>query len=267
MLEMLRQYNGDSVYLAVFAVSLLILALAEDKKAVCRTGLRAVMAILVAVVVLYNGIAYRLIGKLTDTTTYYRFFWMLPVIFVIAYVITTLFTGKNKWYRIGAVVLLVLCMGIGCNVFIRPANMHKITNVYGLKQDTIEIADAITADFGQTKLEDANGPIVALDLLLQSQIRSYEPTIRWGISRKAYLWQAENGYDYENGRYKSEQRIIAAVSEGQKEDAAKLRRSIDNRKIDYLVIRTEYDMDAYLQTADIVPIYRSELYTLYKVFA
>lgn len=265
MLEMLKQYNGDSVYLAVFAGSLLILALAEDKKASGRAGLRAVLSVLIAVAVLYNGIAYRLIGKLTDTTTYYRFFWMLPVIFVIAYVITTLYTGKNKWYRIGAAGLLVLCMGIGCNVFIRPANMHKITNVYGLKQDTIEIADAITEDFGQTKLQDADGPVVAFDLLLQSQIRSYEPTIRWGISRNAYLWQAENGFDYENGRYKIQQRIIAAVSEGKKEDAAKLRHSIDNRDIDYLVIRTEYDMDAYLQTVDIVPIYRSELYTLYKV--
>ncbi|MDY3818568.1 MAG: hypothetical protein SO019_05890, partial [Lachnospiraceae bacterium] len=72
-------------------------------------------------------------------------------------------------------------------------------------------------------------------------------------------------FDYENGRYKIQQRIIAAVSEGKKEDADKLRHSIDNRDIDYLVICTEYDMDAYLQTADIVPIYRSELYTLYKV--
>lgn len=267
MLDMLRQYNGDSIYLAVFVISIVILALIEKKNTTGRAGLRAVMSILVAIVFLYNEIAFRLIGKLTDTTTYYRFFWMLPVIFVIAYVITSLYTGKNKWYQAGAVLLLLICMGIGGNFFLRPVNMNRITNVYGLKQDTIDIADAIIADFGQTRLEDANGPVVAYDLLLQYQTRSYEPTIRWGISRKAYLWQAENGYDYENGRYKSQQRVIAAVNEGKKEDAGKLRRSIDNCQIDYLVIRTEYDMDAYLQTADIVPVYQSELYTLYKVLA
>ena len=96
MLEMLKQYNGDSVYLAVFAGSLLILALAEDKKASGRAGLRAVLSVLIAVAVLYNGIAYRLIGKLTDTKTYYRFFWMLPVVFILADVITRVWSEEKK---------------------------------------------------------------------------------------------------------------------------------------------------------------------------
>ena len=59
--------------------------------------------------------------------------------------------------------------------------------------------------------------------------------------------------------------MIAAVNEGLKKDKQALRRSLDKSGVDYLVIRTAFDMDSYLSEIAVMPIAQSENYTLYKV--
>ena len=100
MADVFRQYHGDSLYLAAFAVSLAFLWWRDHKTRSGTVGKKAAAAVVLSIVFVFNEFAYRIVGRLTDATTYYRFFWMLPVLFVIAYVFTKVFTGSGNTGRL-----------------------------------------------------------------------------------------------------------------------------------------------------------------------
>lgn len=264
MAEVFRQYQGDSLYLAAFAVSLAFLWRADHKKRHGTAGKKAVAAVLLSLAFVFNEFVYRIVGRLTDATTYYRFFWMLPVLFVIAYVFTKAFTEGKKRDRILSAAILAVCLGVGTNLFfLNRQNVNRPKNIYGLDPDAITIAEEIMADWEENRGKEQEPPVAAFDMYLEYQVRTYEPRILWGISRKAYLYQAKNGYDHK--KYVRQQHLIAAVNEGIKKDSRTLRRSLDKSGVDYLVIRTAFDMDSYLSKISVLPIAQSENYTLYKV--
>lgn len=258
MAGVLRQYQGDSLYLAAFAVCLVLLY-RRDKKQGGRTGKKALAAVVLSAVFVFNELAYRVVGKITNATTYYRFFWMLPVLFLIAYQLTEAFFDGGRRRRLLAAVLFVICLGFGANLFfLNRANLNLPKNSYGLDPNALTIADAIMEDW-----EGIDQPRAAFDMYLEYQVRTYEPRILWAISRNAYLYQAKNGYDFK--KYVHQQHMIAAVNEGLKMDLQALRRSLDKNGVDYLVIRTEFDMDSYLSQISVMPVTQSENYTLYRV--
>lgn len=253
-----RQYNGDSLYLFAFAVSL-GLTIWQGKKRGTGIWKQAALALLLAFLFVFNGVAYHIAGKLTkDIKTYYRFFWMLPVLFVTAYQLTLAFTSKQKKKIFLGGVALILCLCVGGNCFISRDSLRKPENIYGISQDTIDVSDAIIRDWGQQE----GRPVVAFDSSLQYQARVYEPRICWGISRKAYLYQQNNGYG--GKKYRKEQLVIAAV-EGTKEDRRLLARCLKKLGIDYLVIQTVFDMDDYLAAISVRPVAYSRSYTVYKM--
>lgn len=258
MAGVFRQYNGDSLYLAAFAASLGILYFKGIKQQ-GQTGKKAAVAFLLALVFVFNEFAYRAIGKLTDATTYYRFFWMLPVAFLIAYQLTEALTSGKKAQILAAAAAFAVCLAFGANLFfLDRGNLNRPENIYGLSQDAVAVADQIMADW------DGEGqPMAAFDMYLEYQVRTYEPGILWGISRKAYLYQAKHGYDHK--KYVRQQHIIAAVNEGIRNDSTALRRSLDKSGVDYLAIRTVFDMDSYLSEISVLPVAQSENYTLYRV--
>lgn len=263
MADVFRQYCADSLYFTAFVVSLGLLWWKECKTGQGKIGKKAVTAFLLSIVFVFNEVAYQIVGKVTDATSYYRFFWMLPILFVIAYQFTEKFFNGRNDDKFMAAFLFVICLAVGSNFFfIDREHIHRPKNIYGLDPDVLTIADEIMADWN----DGQNGeelPTAAFDIYLEYQIRTYEPRIVWGISRKAYLYQASNGYDLK--KYVRQQHMIAAVNEGIKEDSRALRRSLDKSGVDYLVIRTAFDMDSYLSEISVMPIAQSENYTLYKV--
>lgn len=265
MADVFLQYHGDSLYLAAFAASLAFLYW-RDKKKQGGTGKKAVTALLLAVVFIFNEAAYQIVGRLTNATTYYRFFWMLPIVFLLAYTFTEVIFRGNYRQKIFAAAVFLLCLFAGANLFfLNRENINRPMNIYGLDPNAVTIADEIMADWdsGQGLARGKDQPTAAFDMYLEYQVRTYEPRILWGISRQAYLYQAKHGYDHK--KYVRQQQIIAAVQEGIQNDGRALRRSLIKNGVDYLAIRTEFDMDSYLAAISVVPVAQSETYTLYRV--
>lgn len=263
MLDMFWQYNGDSLYLAAFLAGCALLCYTEKKKHTAsgtKIGKKTAAALLLSLLFVFNELAYRLIGMITEAKTYYRFFWMLPVLFTIAYQLTRAFTSGQKKQMIIAAFVFAACLGVGGNFFINRTNISRPQNIYGLAPDTLAAADAIMRDWGSGQEEK---PVAAFDMYLEYQVRTYEPRILWAISRKAYLYQAEHGYG--GKKYALQQRVIAAVNEGIKGDAVKLQQSLEKLGVDYLVIRTAFDMDDYLSGISVYPAAKCENYTVYRV--
>lgn len=258
MWEVLMQYNGDSLYLFAFALCLGLTVFQGEKRG---DGIwrQAAFCALLVILFVYNGVSYRIAGKITkDIKTYYRFFWMLPVLFLIAYQATLAFTSGQKKKMAIAGMLLALCVLVGGNCFLSKKNIRRPENIYGIAQDAIDVTDAVMADWGEKK----GNPVVAFDIYLEYQARAYEPRVVWGISRKAYLYQAQHGYD--GKKYRKEQPVIAAVNEGIKQNSRKLARCVKKLGIDYLVIQSAFDMDDYL-LGMAAPVAASENYTVYKI--
>ena len=261
MLDMFWQYNGDSLYLAAFAASLGLLYDTDRKKG-GTTGKKAVIALGLSILFVFNELAYQLMGRITEAKTYYRFFWMLPVLFLIAYELTVLIASNNKGKMAAAAAVLAVCLVSGSNFFfLNRQNLNRPKNIYGLDPDAVTVAEQIMADWDKSGSKEQ--PTAAFDMYLEYQVRTYEPRILWGISRKAYLYQAEHGYDHL--KYTRQQPVIAAVNEGIQKNGARLRKCLDQIGIDYLVIRTVFDMDSYLSDLSVHPIALGENYTLYKV--
>lgn len=259
MLDMFWQYNGDSLYLAAFAASLGLLYDTDRKKG-GTTGKKAVIALGLSILFVFNELAYQLMGRITEAKTYYRFFWMLPVLFLIAYQLTEAFFSRQKKRILAAALIFALCLGFGANLFISRKNLSRPLNIYGLAPDTITVADAIMEDWGRERKKQ---PVAAFDMYLEYQVRTYEPRILWGISRQAYLYQARHGYDHK--KYVRQQHMIAAVHEGIQNDGKALRRSLIKNGVDYLAIRSEFDMDSYLAAISVISVAQSDTYTLYRV--
>ena len=257
-IDVIRQYHGDGIYLEAFLCSV-VLIFRICRKQESDTGKKLLWALGLAVLLIYNGLSYRLADKWTDVTTYYRFFWILPVTFVIAYALTMAFASKDWKKKLLGLLFFSVCIMVGGNLFLTKANLHKPQNLYGLDDQAIAVADLVMEDWAG---EEKN-PVVAVDMYLEYQIRTYEPRIIWGISRPAYLDQAKNGYDYKNGNYKHQQRVIAAVNEGLKEDVQALDKSLKHLEIDYLVIRMEFDMDGYLAQIGFMPVGTCGMYCVY----
>lgn len=254
-----EQYNGDSLYLLAFAASFL-LTMWQCRKKGLGIWKELALAMLLAFLFVFNGLSYRIAGKLTkNIKTYYRFFWMLPVLFLTAYQLTLAFTSGQKKKALLGGVALILCLGVGANCFVSRATIMIPDNIYGIAQDAIDVSDAIVKDWGGQKGQ----PVAAFDSYLQYQIRTYEPRICWGISRKAYLYQQTNGYD--GKKYRKQQLVIAAVSEGAKGDSRTLAHCMKKLGIDYLAIQTVFDMDDYLAAVSVYPVAYSRSYTIYKV--
>ncbi len=116
MADVFLQYHGDSLYLAAFAASLAFLYWREKKKQ-GAAGKKAVTALLLAVVFVFNEAAYQIVGRLTNATTYYRFFWMLPVVFLLAYTFTEAVFEGNRIQKIFAAAAFLLCLFAGANLF------------------------------------------------------------------------------------------------------------------------------------------------------
>lgn len=259
MLDMFWQYNGDSLYLAAFFVCLVLLVLA-DRKNGGTVGKKAAAALGLSILFVFNQVVYLVMDKITDAKTYYRFFWMLPVLFLIALHLTRAFFSGQKKQAVAAALAFALCIAVGGNLFISRKNLSRPQNVYALAPDTIAVAQEIMKDWGESRKKQ---PVAAFDMYLQYQVRTYEPRICWGISRKAYLYQAEHGYDKK--QYARQQQIIAVVNEGIRTDQKQLARSMKKLGVNYLVIRTAFAMDGYLSEIGAYPVAQCENYTVYRV--
>ena len=130
MADVFRQYSADSLYFTAFVISLGLLWWKECRTRQGKIGKKAVTAFLLSIVFVFNEVAYQIVGKVTDATSYYRFFWMLPILFLIAYQFTEKFLNGRNDDKFMAAFLFVICLSVGSNFFfIDREHIHRPKNI------------------------------------------------------------------------------------------------------------------------------------------
>lgn len=176
------KYTADGVAQLLLICAITVLLIKEKKS---EDRLLALYTIVLVIVVCLPPIAY-IISKFTGASVYWRVFWLVPSVIIIAMVATKIIEQMNKKTKQGIVFLAVLFVIIlGGRMIYRSDNFTKSTNPYKLPQEAIDICEMVAPDGGVTKM--------VVPETIVSYIRQYNPNIELYYGRNM-------GKDYQRGR-------------------------------------------------------------------
>lgn len=246
-------FNGESLIPVLLAAAILYFAYVSGKKT------RRYMLIVTAgfVLLVYNSLFLRFVKLFGLGESYYRFFWMIPVVPLVSAALVH--AVKRIPNKVGKAALLIVTAVILCVpgvTYLKKSNLKLPGNIYNLPQETIEVCEMIREDSDREHLN------VAVGMGLQMTMRQYDANFEFAFTRAAYLKREEQGYV---GKGKKKERfLISVVDHGKKRGKRKFKRRIQKRQIEYLVIRTEYEMDDYMKDVGCSVVDRSGTYTVYR---
>ena len=252
--DTLMTYVGNSTFWIIFLLSLIFLM----NKMEAKLKKKIVLVFAGAFIFVFNDISRSLIGKLTDVSTYYRFIWMIPLVLVVAIAATKVIMEAKGWGKLVPIVAILLCLKIIGGSYFSIQNFRLPENKYDVSGEVIQVCELIEQD---KKIEQ---PVVAFDMTTQLTARPYDASLIWGISREAYIYFNNIGFDQGTGMYIDEETLIKTVNNGIQGDVGQLEIAMDNMGIDYLVIATFYNMDDYLEQANCSVVGRTGIETVYR---
>lgn len=239
--QVFELYMGVTVFMPMFLVCVIYSFCHGDE--IGRK--RLAFIIILSVLLIFNNLSFRLIGKLTGTETYYRFIWAVPILPVIAWAGTKAVMERKKlWEKLAVCVLAVALFRGGTSTFLTEGSIGVPENIYSLPDDAVQVCEVIEQD------KDKERPVVIFDLECQLAARLYDPKLVWGISRKAYQeYNNIDGYENVKKKYRAEKAMIHAVNFGVKDEGKRLSGALKKKKVDYIVTFTAYGMDSYFAEA------------------
>lgn len=161
-----KEYFADTAILPLFAIAViwLIRKWNRDKKQAFF------VTAVISICLLYNGAVSFLAAKVGEADTYYRFFWICPMVLIIALFVVELLFHTEGTKRTGMIV--VLCMAAFLFSSKLPSTWVNIPkNIYQLDSEVIEIADIIQ------ELEDGNYIAMIDNGDISNTIRQYTSQI------------------------------------------------------------------------------------------
>lgn len=228
----LREYQGTWCYFVLCAAALILILWYRKKEA----RYLFIWYPLVLTVTVFNPFLMNLvIEKLDFESEYYRFFWLLPMGFLLAYALVEAATHlKHVWQRTGLVILLgALIVVWNQDALKQIGTISMPKNVYKVEDDLLAVTAIIHAD----SLEEE--PKAALPLEYNLQARQYDPSLRLTIERnKMMFWLGNDtvgSFTEENKSYKYQSEIMDVIYGGQNIDPAVLKRALRLTHTDYLV--------------------------------
>lgn len=238
VVQVFQTYRGGTMFLSVFLACVMygFCYGSETRRK------RLVFIFILGILFVFNEISLKIIGKFTDVSTYYRFIWAIPILPVIAWAGTKAVTERKKlWEKAAVFVLLGFLLFSARSTFLTEGSVRIPENIYNLSNDVIAVCDIIEKD------KDKEHPVVIFDFECQMAARQYDPSLVWGISRKAYQdYDDTEGYENVRRRYRAEKALIHAVNHGIKNEKKRLSRALRKKNIDYIVTLNVYEMDDYL---------------------
>lgn len=174
--EIWRLFVGDGTVVVTALIVMLLFLLWPGNKRIKRFLLYPSLVVLIFI---NNPLSiYYIVDKnLMAYTRYVRLYWLLPISFVLAYLCVKLVARAKKWRRIAVAILcsgIVIYMG---NYMFTEDSYNKMTNLYKVPDDVIEICDFIEEDIKVTdsKLEESR---IVVPTKYSSYIYQYNGNIK-----------------------------------------------------------------------------------------
>ncbi|MCR4782466.1 MAG: hypothetical protein K5851_06980 [Lachnospiraceae bacterium] len=226
-------HNGfdGNAYFILYLICLVYLFITDEDK-----RFKLVVPSFLLTVFLINPICYRYIWAKTIGYSYWRLFWVLPIIPVVAVTFVNIISlGKNSWQKYALVLLLsFFALRSGCYLYKYPETAFvKANNAYKLPQPAVDIADYL--------VDKKDRPRVIADISLARYLRQIHPEIEQGFGR----W-GQGCNNYVSGAYFfnifREGPIRTDLGEDVKFDWNLAHNYMLEEKFDYLILPTSDDV-------------------------
>lgn len=175
------KYTGSGILMILFFVSIIYVGLKDKNRSnVSMLFFGSIALVLLIMVPFVHGFYV----KHVDPTTYWRFWWTVPIAIGLSYVGALLF---EKHRETGLVLSLVVLILGGRFVYTTQWNFKPAENPYKLPQEVIEVADFL----GEVEEEQV---FAAVCPALLEDIRQYDEDIILAFGREQ-LDPSWHGYD------------------------------------------------------------------------
>lgn len=256
VIQTFNLYRGSGVIPVLFFVALLYIYWSRGKKE--KKDL--IRIVLLSLLLVFNDGFFYFCKKAGMGLEYYRFFWMIPIIPVMACVFVEIL-GKTaqKWEKIvgGAAVLLLLLSCDSSYLNIKDWGLPE--NKYGISQDALQIATILE------NIKEKERPVVAFDYKLNLEVRQYDASVICALSRDEYLTLSSTDYVAESDEYEEAAGLMRMLNKGVHEDKTWMASLLDERDVDYIVVSSDFGLERYLGKLGCKEIGQSDHYTLYNV--
>ena len=177
----LKEFGGQTYFVGFFLTGLLYVWIRGGEKErhfFCRSSLFLAVTI-------YNPIiANTLIRIMGMSAEYYRFFWILPIGLLLAYVCVELTEmPRTMWGKRGMILFLILLLLFSGNPVVSSVSAIKIpTNKYKIPDELLAICDVIHEDAGDNEF-----PKSVFEYEYNTLVRQYDGHMRLTLDRDVYL--------------------------------------------------------------------------------
>lgn len=176
------KYAADGIVQVLFVCAITVLLIREKKS---ENKLLGHYSIILILGVCFPPIA-SVLTRVTGASVYWRVFWLVPSVIVIAFVGTKLAEQIGKKSKQGLFILtMVIVIVLGGKSMYQSENFTKSSNLYKIPQEAIDICEMIAPN-------DETPKIVVPETIV-SYIRQYNPNIE-------LLYGRDMGKDYRKGK-------------------------------------------------------------------
>lgn len=212
----------------------------------------------------YNPFIVKLLfSRINQDAVYYRFFWLLPINIVVAYLITSYINRVSSFVKKLIMTFLIICtiIVLGSPEIYFSSLYQLPDNLYKVSDELLEISEYIHQD------TDVENPRVAISSDLLMTIRQYDPSIILTIVRdRAICWQGAPSFqdmtaDY---LYQLEKPIMDVIYGGDTSNPDAFLNSMNSTATQYIVYSKSLEIQSFLQSFGYQYIIETDNYIIFK---
>lgn len=213
----------------------------------------------ILLVTVYNPLVMGFVLGMTDwSDRYYRFFWLMPVGILYAYMFATIIDKQQRKDAKFAIVLLVACMVLLCgNTQIKEVPDE---NIYKMDDYILELSELIEEE------KTADQPVVVFDRNVYYQIRQYDATILMAVNNVEMTLYGEKMADELDSeeQYLDQGHAAGLFVRGVEVDANLVNEIFEERNAEFFVRNVDYYSDEYIQSLNLSYVGEVDGYEVYR---
>ena len=235
----LQAYFEGCAFLVLFLLVILFIILKGDK----REQEIFLPPVFLLFITIFNPIVPVVMNHIFDVNKeYYRFFWLAPIVIVIAFGCVKLIDIAKGYYKYAAFIALITIL-ILTGKFVYSDGYIKSPNIYKMPTEIPEISQMIHNDF------DGEYPRAIFEYDFEMSIRQYDPKILLTIGRDEYIY-AITGYLQLDEILKEENyynRVLAVVALGIPIEEGEFIKGLEQTNTRYVVVTKNTTICSYIE--------------------
>lgn len=263
----LRRLGGDGGTMLVGFFFSAVLYLFVTRKTRWKRFFLPYLAVLLVTV--FNPYLMKpIIEKMGLSGEYYRFFWLLPMVILVAFVGTkVVLSQKGKWMQ---AVLLAVCVGMlmTTGTTLLSKGYPRATNIYKVPEELIEINEIMKAHNEKLRKEGTEwGTVKAVyDLNMNILAKQYEPEIEVTLPYEIMQSVRATGEGEQPGDpvwLQMRKRLAEALILEREIEIEGFMSALNVTKTQYIVYPIDGNMNAYISGAGSYEVARTEHYIIW----